>query len=285
MSGWRGARLAPAVLLAPALLPFALFVLYPLAASVALSFQDWDGIGPRRWVGLANYVELAGDPVFRTALANNLTWLLLNLLAPVFGLAIALWINQKLRGMRLARALFFVPFVISPVVVGLVFAWALSGRFGLLGALGLGAASPLDSEHGAILAVIGAGLWPQTAYCAILYLAGLTTLRPEQLDAGRIDGAGGWTLLRRVVLPQLRPVTFIAVMVSIVSALRGFDLVVIMTGGGPYDSSTVLGYYMYEQTFLSSRYGYAAAIATVLFALTSGCVFAILRRLLRRESA
>ena len=124
--------------------------------------------------------------------------------------------------------------------------------------------APLAGENWAIVAVVIAGLWPQTAYCMILYLTGLTGLRQEPIDAARIDGARGLTLFCHVVLPQLRPVTFIVAMVCVVGALRSFDLVVIMTAGGPYDSSTVLAYYMYEQTFLSLRYGYGAAIATVL---------------------
>jgi len=279
--------LAPLLLLAPAVLLFAVFVVYPIGASLALSLQDWDGIGPRAWIGLANYRELFAEPVFRTALANNLLWAALNLLAPVFGLALALLLAPRMRFIRVIRALYILPFVVSPVVVGLVFAWALNSRFGLLAALaeaaGLGRFAPLDSERWAIVAVIAAGLWPQTAYCAILYLAGLATMRPEPVEAGMIDGAEGWALLRHVVLPQLRPVTFVAAMVSVIAALRGFDLVLIMTGGGPYDSSTVLGLYMYEQTFLASRYGYAASIAAVQFALTAGIVFWFLRRLLRRE--
>ena len=131
--------------------------------------------------------------------------------------------------------------------------------------------------------VIAAGLWPQTAYCAILYLTGLMTIRAELVDAARVDGARGLTLLWHVILPQLRPVTFIVIMVSVVNALRSFDLVMMMTLGGPYNSSNVLAYYMYEQTFLSSRYGYGAAIATVLFFLMSSVVGVLLRRLLRRE--
>ena len=131
--------------------------------------------------------------------------------------------------------------------------------------------------------MILAGLWPQTAYCMVLYLAGLTGLRPELIDSARMDGATGPTLLWHVVLPQLRPVTFIVAMVCVVSALRSFDLVVIMTAGGPYNSTMVLGYYMYEQTFHSLRYGYGAAIAIVLFALMATCVGLFLWRLLRRE--
>jgi multiple sugar transport system permease protein len=287
---WRRQRaLTPLILLAPAGLMFALFVLYPIAESIRLAFYEWDGFGAKVWVGLGNFAELFDDPVFYTALANNLIWLAVYLAAPVVGLALALLLSQEVRGIRLIRALFLLPFVVSQVVVGLMFAWFLNADFGLLNQLlallGLPPAAPLERERFAIFAVILAGLWPQTAYCMVLYLTGLTAIRGELIDSARMDGARGLGLLWHVVLPQLRPVTFIAALVCVISALRGFDLVMIITGGGPYNSSMVLGYYMYEQTFLNLRYGYGAAIAAVQFALMGLCVGVFLWRLLRREMA
>ena len=269
--------LPTALLLAPACVLFALFVVWPIAGSLWLSLHEWNGVGARAWVGLANYRELAADPVFHTALANNLRWLAGYVAAPVLGLAAALLLNQQIAGMRLARSLFFMPFVISQVVVGLVFAWFFNARLGPLGDLLL-----LDSER-SIYALILAGLWPQVAYCMILYLTGLASIRPELVEAARMDGARGWALLRHVVLPQLRPVNFIVAMVCVVAALRSFDYVMVMTLGGPHNSSTVLAFYMYEQTFLGLRYGYAAAIAGVMLAMMSAIVGVLLWRLLRLE--
>lgn len=275
------------LLLAPASLLFAVFVVYPIGASIWLSLFEWDGIGQKTWVGAGNYTELRTDPVFHTALANNVWWLLLFMLAPVAGLAIALFLNQNVVGIRIVRSLFFFPFVISQVVVGLVFAWFFNAEFGLLNeilrGIGLPPVAILEDERWATFAVIAAGLWPQTAYCMIIYLAGLATLDLELVEAGRLDGASGWRLLWHVVIPQLRAATIIAVVVSIVGALRSFDLVMTMTLGGPYDSSTVLAYYMYEQTFLAFRYGYGAAIATVLFLLMTVGIGLVLWRMLRLE--
>jgi multiple sugar transport system permease protein len=227
--------------------------------------------------------------VFLTALANNLRWLACYAIAPVAGLVLAVFLHQALPGMRLVRSLFFMPFVISQVVVGLVFGWFFHSRFGLvnalLGSLGLGPVTPLDSERWALYAMIVAGLWPQIAYCLVLYLTGLATLSPPVIDAARVDGARGVALLWHVVLPQLRPMLFIVAMVCAVSALRSFDYVMIITLGGPFDSSTTLAYYMYEQTFLGQRYGYGAAVATVLLLLMSGIILGLLWRLLRREPA
>ena len=289
MDPWWRRRMAlnPLLLLAPACLLFAAFVVYPVLASLWLSLFDWDGVGQKTWTGLGNYDELLADPIFHVAIANNFWWLALFMLAPVGGLAIALLLNQEVRGIRLVRSLFFFPFVISQIVVGLVFSWFFNAEFGLLnellGRVGLGPVKPLEDETFATFAVIAAGLWPQTAYCMIIYMAGLATLDPELVEAGRLDGASGLRLLWHVVIPQLRPATYIAIVVSIVGALRSFDLVMIMTLGGPYDSSTVLAYYMYEQTFLAVRYGYGAAIAAVLFLLMGACIALVLWRMLRLE--
>jgi multiple sugar transport system permease protein len=280
-------HLAPVLFLLPAGSLFALFVIYPIIQTIRLSFYRWDGIGPKLWIGLENYRELFSDPTFFVALKNNLIWLALFGLAPLGGLVIALLLTEPMRGIRLIRSLFFMPFVISQVVVGIVFAWALHSEFGLFGALSAPFSStreaPLASETWAIYAVIMAGLWPQTAYCAVLYLTGLATVRRDLVEAARIDGARGLGLIWNVVWPQLRPVTFIVAVVCMVSALRSFDLVVVMTGGGPYDRSTVLALYMYEQTFSSLRFGYAAAIAVVLLFLTLTGIAYFLRRLVRRE--
>ena len=275
------------VLLAPAVILFAAFVVYPIAASIRLSLYDWDGIGEMTFIGLDNYRELATDPAFRTALANNLRWLACYVVAPIAGLALAILLQRKAFGMGAVRSLFFMPFVVSQVVVGLVFGWFFNTRFGLLNGLlemvGVGPVAPLDSETWSLYPMIVAGLWPQTAYCMILYLTGLATVDPESIDAARVDGAHRWPLFRYVVLPQLRGIHFIVAMVCAVAALRSFDYVMIMTLGGPHDSSTVLAYYMYEQTFLATRYGYGTAVAVVLLALMSAIIVPLLGRMFRHE--
>ncbi len=283
-----GQAWAPIVFLAPAVLLCGTFVHAAILETMRLSLHQWDGAGPKTWLGLGNYAELLSDPVFYKALLNNIRWTAIFVVAaPALGLALALLASQAFPGIRLIRALFFLPFVISQVVVGLVFAWFFHTEFGLfnrlLGAIGLPGVAPLESETWAIYAVIGAALWPQLAYCMILYLNGLAVLRRELIDAARLDGATNWQLLRHVILPQLRPVTFIVVMVCAVSALRSFDFVMVMTLGGPYDSSNVLAFYMFEQTFTGFRYGYGAAIATVLFLLMWTCIGAALWRMLRGE--
>lgn len=280
-------KIIPWLFLAPALLMFTVFVVRPIGLSIWIGFHEWDGLGAREWIGLDNYRELLDDDLFYTSLENNVAWLLLYMLAPVFGLAVALLLNQEVRGMRLAKALFFFPFVISQVVVGLVFSWFLDPSFGLASmifqSLGLEPVAVLSDERYVTYGIIAAGLWPQIAYCMILYLTGLNNVDAEVVEAARMDGARGITMLRHIVLPQLRPATFMAVVVTVIGALRSFDLVAIMTAGGPYGSSSVLAYYMYEQSIFSFRMGYGAAIATVLFLIMDLFIAAFLRRMLRQE--
>lgn len=264
-------KMAPWLFLAPGLIFFSIYVIAPIFESIWISFYAWDGLGPKEWVGLGNYVELADDDRFYTSLVNNVWWLILYMLAVPAGLGIALFLNQTVTGIRIYKSLFFFPFVISQVVVGLIFTWFYNPDFGIVGIVWnfFGAKPPaiLADEDLVTFGIIFAGLWPQVAYCMILYLTGLNNVSPDQVEAGRLDNAKGWKMLWFIILPQLKPATFIAVVVTVIGALRSFDLIAIMTQGGPYGSSNVLAYYMFE-TALSEygfRYGYGSAIATVLF--------------------
>ncbi|MFL9874382.1 carbohydrate ABC transporter permease [Paraburkholderia megapolitana] len=280
----RQQRVAAFLFLAPACAMVAIYVAWPILSSIALSFYSWDGMTEKTFVGFANYVELFHAPTFYTALKNNLLWLVMFLLAPPMGLAVALYLNQAVSGIRVVKSLFFAPFVLSGVVVGLMFSWFYDPTFGLLKLI-LGHGIPvLGDPRYVSFGIIFAALWPQTAYCMILYLTGLTTLNAEQLEAARMEGAKGWAMLRHVVLPQLRPTTFMAIVVTIIGALRSFDLIAVMSGGGPFESSTVLAYYMYDQAIKYYRIGYSAAIAVVLFAIMMVYIVYHLRRMLRTES-
>lgn len=283
-------KLAPWLFLAPGIVMFLIYVIIPIFQSMWISFYDWDGLGQAQWVGADNYVELLDDDAFYTSLKNNVIWLVLYMLAVPAGLLIAIFLNQTIWGMRLYKSLFFFPFVISQVVVGLIFSWFYAPGFGLL----YGLIESLTGQGVAILAddrfvtygIIAAGLWPQIAYVMILYLTGLNNVAPDQVEAARLDGAKGWKMLWYVILPQLRPATFIAVVVTVIGALRSFDLVSVMTDGGPYGSSRVLSFYMYEQALSEYGYrmGYGAAIAVVLFAIMMVFISGFIWKMWRDET-
>jgi multiple sugar transport system permease protein len=278
----------PWIFLAPAVIVFATYVVIPIFQSFWLSFFDWDGLSPtKKFIGISNYTALFQDEQFWTSIRNNIYWLILFLFGPVVGLAIAILLNQKIHAMRIVKSLFFFPFVLSGVVIGLVFSWFYEPSHGLLntilGIFGLPSIAPLSDERLVTFSIIAAGLWPQIAYCMILYLTGLTAVDPEQIEAARIDGARGLRMLWYVIIPQLRPATFIAVVVTVVGALRSFDLVQVMTDGGPFGSSSILAYFMFQQSITNFRMGYGAAIAVVLFLIMSVFIAFFLRHMIRNE--
>ncbi|MEL6102122.1 MAG: sugar ABC transporter permease [Pseudomonadota bacterium] len=285
--------IAPWLFLIPALIFFSVYVVIPIFQSLWLSLYEWNGLytadgeSTAVWVGFDNYAKLWGDPKFWTSLKNNVIWLILYMLAVPAGLLIALFLNQTVTGMRFYKSMFFFPFVISQVVVGLIFGWFYNPDFGVIGSIwkaiyceetvnivgnvsfNCSRTPPdiLSSPEYATYGIIAAGLWPQIAYCMILYLTGLNNVAADQIEAARLDGARGWRMLWYVVIPQLRPATFIAVVVTVIGALRSFDMIAIMTQGGPFGSTNVLAYYMFETAIseYGDRYGYGSAIATVLF--------------------
>jgi len=281
----------PLLFLLPGVLFFLGYVITPIIQSFNISLYDWDGLGTATFVGLGNYEELIDDRAFEISLWNNLKWLALYLLAIPAGLLIALFLNQNIIGIRIYKSLFFFPFVISQVVVGLVFSWFYLPREGLLNAaltlFGFDTINVLGDPKMATYGIIAAGLWPQTAYCMILYLTGLNAVNPEQIEAGRLDGAKGLRMLWYVILPQLRPATFIAFVVTIIGALRSFDLISIMTNGGPFGSTRVLSFYMFEKALseYGFRMGYGSAIAVVLFLIMLVFIIYFLWSMYRDERA
>lgn len=282
-------KVTPWLFLAPGMLFFAFYVIFPIFQSFNLSLYRWDGLGAAEFVGSENYREMFDDPAFYTSLSNNVLWLALYILAIPAGLFIALFLNQTVTGIRLYKSMFFFPFVISQVVVGLVFTWFYDPTFGLLntiiGWVGLGPINVLGDPDYVTVGIIAAGLWPQTAYCMILYLTGLNAVDPEQIEAARLDGAKGWRMLWYVIVPQLKPATFIAFVVTIIGALRSFDLISIMTNGGPFGESRVLSFYMFEVALseYGFRMGYGAAIAVVLFLIMFCFIAYFLRSMYKEE--
>jgi multiple sugar transport system permease protein len=286
---WRQHRgwIAPTLFIMPAVVLFGIVIVASSVQSLWISLHDWDGMSPMHWVGLGNYQELFRDPQFFTSLKNNCIWLVVFMLAPPLGLGIALLVNQQIRGMRLVKSLFFIPLVLASVAVGVVFTWVYTPGFGLLAlvfsAFGATAPALLSDENLVTFAVVVAALWPQVAFCMVLYLAGLNSLSDDLIGAGQVDGARGLNMLFHVVLPQLTQVTFIAIAITAIGALRSFDMVSVMTQGGPFGSSSVLAYQMYEQSIFSYRFGYGAAIASVLFAIMLVFIVWYLSRIMRAE--
>ena len=281
--------IAPFLFLAPGVLFFLFYVIFPIFQSIGISFYEWDGLGERTYVGVENYVELMDDEAFYTSLKNNVIWLVLYMLAIPAGLFIALFLNQTVWGIRLYKSLFFFPFVISQVVVGLVFSWFLRSKLRL---------DECRIEESRVFADSSAGRRTlrdirhhrRWAVASDRLLHDSLPDRPERCRS-RADRSGKtrqcprMRMLWYIILPQLKPATFIAIVVTVIGALRSFDLISIMTDGGPWGSSRVLAFYMYEQAFseYGFRMGYGAAIAVVLFLIMLIYIAGFLYKMYRDE--
>lgn len=265
----------------------AIWIWVPVVQTVSWSFYQWDGFSAPNWVGAENYLRLFDDPVFHTALLNNGIWIVGMTLVPILiGLPLAVVLNGRLRGSRVFASIFFLPIVLSFVVIGLMWSWMYQPD-GLLNAVlaQFGIDQPvqwLASDATALPSVLLASMWRHAGYVMLIYLAGLKTVDPALLDAARVDGASPWQSFWHVTVPSLAPVHVIVVVITIIDSLRAFDLTWVMTKGGPYNSSDVIATQMYRESVFNFNVGYGSAIATTLFALSLVFVITYLVRVLRK---
>jgi multiple sugar transport system permease protein/raffinose/stachyose/melibiose transport system permease protein len=271
----RGSRLALLSMAAVPLAVYGVFVLVPLAWSFAVSLTDWNGLSPvRPFIALGNYDRGLRDPLFINALRNTALWLVVGVVVPTAaGLGLAVLLDRPLRGSRLYKTAFYLPVCLSLAIVGQVWIWIYQPDIGLINTIlrsvGLDklAVAWLARPNTALWAVIFAWCWQQTALSLILYLAALSTVPQELVEAAAIDGASGRQAFRRVVFPLLRPATTVVVALGVIGVLKGFDVVYMLTEGGPFHSSDNLAMMMYTETFRKYQLGYGASISTALFVL------------------
>jgi multiple sugar transport system permease protein len=263
------------LLIAPLILGLVAFVYGPTLVSVAMSFTNWDGLTPANFIGAGNYGKLASDDVYLQSLANTAYFTAGSVpLAMVIGLGMALLTNQKVRAVTTFRALFFLPVVTSSVAIGLVWAWMFSSYYGvinsLIGVFGVEPIQWLGSVIWAMPAVIIVSIWYRVGYNMVLFLAGLQGI-PEQLyEAAKIDGATAMQQFRHVTLPLLSPTTFFIAIISIIGSFQVFNIIYVMTKGGPGYTTSVYIYYLYQTAFNYFKMGYGSSMAVVLFLLLAG---------------
>ncbi len=260
----------------PSVVVFGLFLVLPVIAVAGISLLDWAGfrIGDWTFVGLDQFRQMVGDPVFWRSFTNTLLFTVVTaVVLNIVGFAYALLIASHVRGSTLAKSALFLPVLLSPVIVALMWTRQLDafGAANQLIALFAPKAKPtlfLGDPDLALAGVIVATLWQFTGYNMLLYYAGLQNLPRDQLEAASIDGAGKGASIRHVVVPSLYPVIGTVLLLNVIGGLRVFDLVYVMTRGGPNRSTEVLATYMYEQAFKFSDMGYASAIAMVIVVLS-----------------
>jgi raffinose/stachyose/melibiose transport system permease protein len=267
-------RLAGYLYVLPAAAVFAIFVLYPLLQGVWLSLWEWNGLTPASWAGLDNYAEIVQDPSLRSAFVHSAFLTLFYTVAPIFiGLFLAVMLmHPRVRAVSFVRAILFLPQILPVVAIGIVWRWIFSPDGALNTALtGLGAGALARGWLGdytwALPSIGLVATWIVTGFCMVLFLVGIQHIPTELYDAARVDGARGRDEFRHVTLPGLRNELAVAVIVTTISAFRSFDLIYVLTQGGPGDSSAVPSWQVYRRAFFYGEIGSAAALGVTLAAV------------------
>ncbi|GAB4052792.1 carbohydrate ABC transporter permease [Catellatospora paridis] len=255
----------------PNFLGFAVLTLVPMLAAFALSFMEWDSYNPPEWVGLDNFQRLLDDESTKIALRNTAYYALGHVpLTMLAALGLALLLNRKIAGVGFFRAAAFFPYITSLVAVAIVWNMLFNPEFGPVNQFlqFVGVDNPpgwTTSTTWAMPAVILTSVWRDMGYYMILFLAGLQAIPVEQYEAAKVDGASTWQRFRAVTLPGLRPVTFLVLVLLTVQSFKVFDLIVVMTDGGPGRATLVLSQQIYRRGIIEGEFGYASAISLVLF--------------------
>ncbi len=285
-----GIDLAAFLFILPALVIYSVFYIYPMLELVRFSFLGWDGLGTQRYVGFNNYEQLFQDDIFWLALKHNIIWVVGAMIIPVTaGLLIAiLLVRTQMKGKIIFRTLYFMPQVLSSVIVAIIWGWIYNPSYGalntMLNGIGLSVLIPrtgfLGSQDFALLALFVAWSWVHYGFTMVIFIAGLSGIDEVYFDAAKVNGANLWQQLRFVLIPFMRGSITTAVLVTAISAFQVFDLVFIMTNGGPGRSTTVTTLYMINNAFFFQKVGYGATIAVVFSAilLTLSLVFLRIRK-------
>lgn len=260
----------------PAFLLYAVFMIYPFFQSIYLSFTSWNGADPvKHWVGLANYRELVHDDLLWKSLRHNLIWVIVGTISPmVIGLLLAMLLWRRPRGFTLFRTAYFMPQVLSSVVIAILWGWIYNPIFGLLNEaldrLGFESVSRgwLGDPNVALYAVLVAAIWAETGFVFVVFMAGLQNVSRDLLEAATVDGANAWQRFWDVTLPQLANVITVVGALLLIGGFNVFDIIFVMTNGGPNNATEVIATYTYTQAFTQNRVGYAATLSLVMTAIS-----------------
>jgi multiple sugar transport system permease protein len=266
--------------LAPSLLIFLLYRILPLFWNVALSFQEWSPFRPARWAGLDWYEEmLFYDDVFWTAFWNTAIFIASAPVAIAIALGLALLVHSEIRGRDVYRTIIFLSYPLMTVAVAIIWRWMYDERVGLInyGLQELGVTERpiafLQSFEWSLPAVIVANTWQMLGFYMIILLTGLQNIPDNLYEAASIDGANAARRFRRITLPMLRPALFLSFVIGMLNSFTSFDLVYVMTGGGPGRATELLVTYIYKLSFVQTKFDYAAAVTVVLFTVLVSCAW------------
>ncbi|MCS6940986.1 MAG: sugar ABC transporter permease [Roseiflexaceae bacterium] len=269
---WRE-RLLFLLLISPNMALLAAFTFWPMIYNAYLSTMSWNFLSPiRRFVGLRNYETVLSSEIFRIVVINTAVFTVVSVaVTMVLGLGLALLLNQPLRWRSGARAVLFAPTVLSGAAIAIVWIYIFDPRFGLLaqflGWFGIVSPNWLADPNWAMPALLIVYIWKNAGYAVVIYLAGLQTIDRTLYEAARIDGAGPWEQFWYVTLPGLSPISFFLLVTSILACFQAFDIIQVMTDGGPVNATNMLVYHLYERGFIQSQAGPAGVVAMVMFVI------------------
>lgn len=269
----KGDGLSAILLLSPTLVIFSAFILFPVFFSFYLSFHKWNMFsGDTTFIGLDNYIRMFKSEEFWSVLKNTAIYTLGTIpLNMIFSLFIAYVLHKKIIGKKFLRTAFFAPVIISPVAAAVIWRWLYDPNFGLInwfiGLVGINPINWLNEPAAAMIALIIMGVWKTFGINMVLFSAGLQGIPENFYEAAEIDGAGSWKKFWNITIPLLAPTTFFIMVISMISSFQVFDIVYVLTSGGPLGSTKVLVFYVYEYAFKFFEMGYASAGAYVLFAI------------------
>lgn len=261
-------QMSALIFLLPALLGTLIFIVIPVICSFGLSFVQWDLLNPIKFVGFENYREIFHDGLFYKILGNTIVFALsTSFLGVIIPLILASILNTRIRGSEFFKGAYFLPFITPMVVVGVVWAWIFDPNIGLLNqVLHLHLNWLYDSKL-AMPALIVVSVWKLVGYNMIIFLSSLSAISQSLFEAAKIDGANSFQIFKNVTIPMLSPTIFFVVIITAISSFQVFDLIYLMTQGGPFDSTNVLVYAIYKNAFEYFNVGKASAIAYVLFVI------------------
>jgi raffinose/stachyose/melibiose transport system permease protein len=280
------------VFICPALLFVLFFAYWPILSTLNYSLHSWNGFSREMsWVGWKNYISLFKDAYFAHSLSNNLLVVVVSLLLQLplsfFSAYIIYRVNNKWT--EISKVIFYIPCILSMVMVGLLWRFIYDYQYGtvntLLKTIGLPGLAHvwLTDPHTAFGAILVVVIWVYFGYHCVIHSAGLNSLSPEITEAARIDGATGWILVWRIILPMLSEVIRVSLIIALVGSFQFFDLIWVLTGGGPFHRTDVLATYMYNRAFQAREFGYGSAIAVIILICALGAT--LLQNLWQRENA
>ncbi|MFB7493170.1 carbohydrate ABC transporter permease [Streptomyces sp. NPDC056161] len=269
------------LMVAPALLLSVLVVVVPGVLTAVFAFTDWTGIGYHaNFVGLQNFKDIFKDPVFTTALGNNIKWVALFLTLPaVIGLLTAWLLLRRRRTRTFYQVVYLMPYVLAPVVNAMVWLSVIyNPNGGVTGILHLN--SPLSSLHGAIYAAAGVDMWHYWGFLTVVYFGAMRQTPVDQVEAAIVEGANSWQVFKHVYLPSIRPTLILMGVMTVIFSFLAFDYVFLLTQGGPAHGSEVMGTYAYAFAFSAFEFGKASAVGIVMsfFGLIASCVYTWMSR-------